>query len=54
MSKFKVEMLFKNHDTLEVEVLAACRSEAERKAKAHGSMMGYKGAVKKYVVRIER
>jgi len=54
MSRFKVEMLYKDSGTLEVEVFADNRAEAERKAKAHGSMMGYKGAVKKYVVRIEK
>lgn|GEM_PF-3161860 len=54
MSRFKVEMLYKDSGLLEVEVFAVCRAEAERKAKAHGSMMGFKGAVKKYVVRIER
>ncbi len=54
MNKFKVEMLYKDSGTIEVEVFATSKDEAQRKAKAHGSMMGFTGAVKKYVVRIEK
>ena len=53
MSKFEVEMQYKDHATLQVTVMADSRAEAERKAKENGAFMGFTGAVKKYVVRLE-
>ena len=55
MSKFLVEMRYqdKAFPTLELQVEARNREEAERKARENGRFMGFTGAIKKYVVRRE-
>jgi len=54
MAIYTVEVQYKDAGCFEAKVSAQDKIEAQRKAKAHGTANGYKGAVKKYLVRIEK